>query len=71
MGHTFNNVKYFEIEGGIQARMSKEERRKLNDLGNLELCKMFPDYVVLKKKMVLGLGSNKNILIKIKKHYLI
>tara|TARA_Y100001963_G_C6792847_1_gene456657 strand:- start:2127 stop:2882 length:756 start_codon:yes stop_codon:yes gene_type:complete len=49
MNLTFTDVKYFKIDGGIQARLTKEERKEQNRLGNIELCKMFPKYVSLKK----------------------
>ena len=48
MNLTFSNVKYFKIDGGIQARLTKEQRAEQNRLGNVELCKMFPKLVALK-----------------------
>ena len=48
MNLTFANVKYFKIDGGIQARLTKEQRAEQNRLGNVELCKMFPKLVALK-----------------------
>tara|TARA_Y100001963_G_scaffold22375_1_gene29327 strand:+ start:7491 stop:8252 length:762 start_codon:yes stop_codon:yes gene_type:complete len=49
MNLTFANVKYFKIAGGIQARLTREERKEQNTKGNIELCKMFPKFVSLKK----------------------
>ena len=35
--------------GDSQKDLQEEERKEQNRLGNIELCKMFPKYVSLKK----------------------